>query len=459
MSGLGESLGVGNASSGAQGSPSGIINAASKEQADQTYGEAQDALAQQQSLAQALQGQGTQGMGYQTQLGQALLAQSQGQGPNPAQTQLAQNTAANTANQAALMAGQRGAGGNVGLIARQVGQQGAATQQQSVGQAATLQAQQQLAAQQQLQNLAGTQVNQNQTATSNYNQAAQGEQANVLNAIAAQNNANVGLQSNINNANSAMAQLNANNAAKFTGGVLNSVGQLFGGPAQGSNFAHGGIVKENPKLAQVPQQDRFEMPDHIKGMAQIYYPDYAAKMAYGGVAAPSLGGIDVGSPIAHLNTSLLGNKAKSPMQKIEKPLKKAEGEDTGGEEWGGEAEGAEGAGAEEAGGAEAAGEAGEGGEAAEAGEGLEAAALLSKGGVIPGKPKVNHNTEKNDVVPALLTPKEIVLPISVTQAKDAPEAAKQFVMALLAKQGDKSSSHEDDFRKALKDEIAKRKKK
>jgi hypothetical protein len=80
---------------------------------------------------------------------QALAQQYQdiaaGKGPNPAQAALNQSTGQNVANQAALMAGQRGAGSNIGLLARQAAQQGAATQQQAVGQGATLQAQQALA--------------------------------------------------------------------------------------------------------------------------------------------------------------------------------------------------------------------------------------------------------------------------------------------------------------------------
>lgn len=67
-----------------------------------------------------------------------------GRGPNPAQAMLNNATGQNVANQAALMAGQRGAGANVGLMARQAAQQGAATQQQAVGQGAALQSQQQL---------------------------------------------------------------------------------------------------------------------------------------------------------------------------------------------------------------------------------------------------------------------------------------------------------------------------
>lgn len=114
------------------------------------------AMTQQQGLNQQLgaaNGVGTQGQaiaGLQNlaaqQQGTAGMYQdiAQGRGPNPAQAALNQSTAQNVANQAALMAGQRGAGANVGLLARQAAQQGAATQQQAVGQAATLQANQQI---------------------------------------------------------------------------------------------------------------------------------------------------------------------------------------------------------------------------------------------------------------------------------------------------------------------------
>lgn len=116
------------------------------------------AMNQQGALAGQLGGAG--GIGAQTGaiggLQNVLAAQqgtagqlqgiANGTGPNPAQAALNQSTGQNIAAQAALMAGQRGAGSNVGLLARQVAQQGAATQQQAVGQGATMQAQQQLAA-------------------------------------------------------------------------------------------------------------------------------------------------------------------------------------------------------------------------------------------------------------------------------------------------------------------------
>ena len=99
--------------------------------------------------------------GQQQATAQQLQNVANGQGPNPAQAMLNQATGQNVANQAALMAGQRGAGANVGLMARQAAQQGAAAQQQAAGQGATMQAQQSLGALGQLtgqqQAMAGTQ--------------------------------------------------------------------------------------------------------------------------------------------------------------------------------------------------------------------------------------------------------------------------------------------------------------
>lgn len=57
----------------------------------------------------------------------------------------------------------------------------------------------------------------------------------------------------------------------------------------------------------------------------------------------------------------------------------------------------------------------------------------SEGGEVSGKAKVKGDSLSNDTVPAMLSPKEIVLPRSVTLSKDAPDKAKAFVEAILAK--------------------------
>lgn len=54
------------------------------------------------------------------------------------------------------------------------------------------------------------------------------------------------------------------------------------------------------------------------------------------------------------------------------------------------------------------------------------------GGMIPGQAAVPGDDPRNDVVPAMLSPKEIVLPRSVTMSENAPEKAAAFVAALLA---------------------------
>jgi hypothetical protein len=55
---------------------------------------------------------------------------------------------------------------------------------------------------------------------------------------------------------------------------------------------------------------------------------------------------------------------------------------------------------------------------------------MKTGGHVPGKASVSGNSIKNDTVPAVLSPGEIVVPR--THAQD-PEKAKAFVAAVLAK--------------------------
>ena len=381
-----------------------ILQPSTVDQANQLYGQTQSGIAQQQAMANALAGQGTQGMGSQSALTAALQQQMAGQGPNPALAQLANTTGQNVANQAALMAGQRGAGGNVGLMARQAAQQGAATQQQAVGQSAVLQAQQQLAAQKQLQDLAASQVGQQQTGLNALNQATQGAQQNTLSGINAQNNANVSMQGNINASNAGMAQTNANNAARATSGLLANipvVGKLFG--------ADGGLVPN----ANHPMYD----------VANIYYGNHYAMG--GGVE-------NVGAPQANTQSLFVPNS--SPLGE-----KKEQKKDGGGGEQIPSAlsDAAEKLPAE-----------------------LESAAstmMASKGAMVPGKAKVPGNSYKNDTVPAMLSAGEIVLPRSVTMSKDAPEKAAKFVADVLAKHGI-HGDEEKDFKSALKKAISSRKK-
>lgn len=199
------------------------------------YNQTQDSIAKQNAFVQALQAQN--GIGNQSDVfnqQQQLSAQLQGvingTGPNPAQAQLAQSTGQNVSNQAAMMAGQRGASANTGLIARQAAQQGANTQQQAAGQAATLQAQQSLAAMGQLQqqqanmgNIAGQQVGQLQNANANLGQQSLQQQSNLL-----------GLQQNANSTNAQIAAQNQNSQSNLLGNLAGGIGTAIAGPLGGA---------------------------------------------------------------------------------------------------------------------------------------------------------------------------------------------------------------------------------
>lgn len=243
--GLTSALGIGTNFQGNQAQIQAGTNAG---QLNTAYTGAQQGLNQQQGLVSATQPLSTQAIGSQGQLLGQLEGEAAGtSGPSPAQAQLNQNTGANIANTAALQASQRGAAANPGLIAQQAAQQGAQTQQNAVGQAATLSAQQQLAEQQQLQSLQTGLVGQQATAVQNAASGAQGEQSILQNANAAENNASVASQASVNSANAAAAQANAATGTSLLGGLASGVsaGLVAGAAfAPAAVFAKGGLVKK-----------------------------------------------------------------------------------------------------------------------------------------------------------------------------------------------------------------------
>lgn len=263
-------------------------------------------VANQQTLnafAQNLQGVN----GPQNQ--QAVLTQLQGvvngTGPNPAQAELAQETGQNVANTTAEMAGQRGASENVGLIARQAAQQGAATQQNAVGQAATLQAQQSLGALGQEGAIAGQQVGEEQSALSAAAQNAQANQASVLGAQTAYNNATTSGQSSVNSSNSSnLATITPVLAGGITGGLkgagagaVNSAAPTTAAPTVGApagapggstasnSFARGGQVCEGPHKSHVANflamKDGGKVPAMVSPN-EIYLPPEKVKAVLDG---------------------------------------------------------------------------------------------------------------------------------------------------------------------------------
>jgi len=279
LSAIGSTFGMQSGNTGGAGlnyqaGSSPLIQAATGQQAQDLYNNVQSGLNQQQAFVNALQAQGTQGMGAQTALSSMLMNQAQGGGPNPAQAMLAQSTGRNVANQAALMAAQRGASQNVGLMARQAAQQGAQTQQQAAGQAASMQAQQSLAAQNQLQNLANTQVSQQGGALANYNTEAQNAQQNVLNSIAQLNNASVANMASQNSANAGISQIAAKGQQDTLGGLMGGIGN----GAMGLAMAKGGMVKHYAEGGQSTMNDS---PDQIVADAAMSAPKAApAKSAF-----------------------------------------------------------------------------------------------------------------------------------------------------------------------------------
>lgn len=202
-------------------------------QLQSSYNGAQNSIQSQQALLQALQQQN--GLGNQNQVYNQLQGVANGTGPNPAQAMLNNATGQNVANQAALMAGQRGAGSNVGLIARQAGQQGAATQQNAVGQGAALQAQQSLGALGQAGALANQQAGQQIGQTNQNANSAMTEQQLLQNANS-QNNAVQG----------SLANTTMQGQQGLIGGLLGGLGTALGTPAKAQGgmigYADGGVT-------------------------------------------------------------------------------------------------------------------------------------------------------------------------------------------------------------------------
>lgn len=173
----------------------------------------------------------------QQALAQALLAQSQGQGPSLAQMQLQDATNRNIKQNAGLISSQKGV--NPALAARLIANQSAQAGQSLAGQSAQARLMEQMQAQQQLGGLYGNLAQQ------------QLQQQQILqNAISAQNNAALGNASQMNQVNAGVANQNAAFGQKLLGGALGGIGSSFaqgigGGsaPAQTSMFSAGSPVQ------------------------------------------------------------------------------------------------------------------------------------------------------------------------------------------------------------------------
>jgi hypothetical protein len=364
----------------------------------------QGGLAAQQAAQQQLAQQGNQqsqaGMANQANVYNQLQGVANGTGPNPAQAMLNNATGQNVQNQAALMASQRGAGANVGLMARQAANQGANIQQQAAGQGAAMQAQQQLGAMNQLGNIANTQASQglqgqmagqqgaaqmagNQIgATQGLMAGTQGAYGQTAGALQGQNAINAGMTHDTNIIGANQANFNAGQSNALTGMLLGA-GAKFGtamatggaslaadamDPNGGSQAPTTALGQQYRALAQGGSVNNLPHSNFGRIM-NGHKPVYAQ-----GGQVPAL--VSPGE-------RYLSPKAVEQVEKGKDPMKAGE--------------------------------------------------------KIPGKPAVlgAKNSYANDTVKKTLQEGGIVLPRSVTQAPDKDAKARAFVAAVLAKKGKK----------------------
>lgn len=399
-----------------------IANPVTADQISQSYGSNQQSLQAQQQLLQAIQGQN--GLQNQSNVYDQLQGVANGTGPNPAQAMLNQQTGQNVANQAALMAGQRGASSNVGLMARQAAQQGAATQQQAVGQGATMQANQSLNALNSMGSMANTMAS-NQIGQTNANTSAQqGEQSSLLGAQNAYNAAQVSNNSNVNNANASLANTQMGTQAGAIGGISNAVGVLGGIVPK----AHGGMIEkkyaDGGAVSAYPGQSEFG--SFIHEMSQPQSPGQEGspqgnnspeqnKSLQNGMSGASQAGLKgmMESGAAPSTGLMAGGAGDAVMEAAPLAMMAAHG-----------------------GGVPAAVSPGEKYLSPQAVQAVEQGANpMQVGKTIPGQPKVGgaKDSYKNDTVPTTLQEGGIVVPRSKTQSKNPDKASMDFVHNVLAK--------------------------
>lgn len=352
-----------------------------------------------QSQLNTAQGNFNQTQGNQNALASALLAQSQGQGPNVAQNQLNQNTNQNIQQNAGMIASQKGI--NPALAARLASENASNISQQAAGQGAVLGAQQQVAAQQQLGSLYNNQATQN-----NQNAQLSGSLANQSSLGAQQINAGTSAQNAAANQNTSSGLLNGAGAALTS--FLNK-----GGVVQ--HFDGGGAVSASSQIAN-GMASAAGVPQYANG---VQTKSSLPLGGVGGAASSGSGLMAGGADASDLSGAAVLAASKGgkipqhmhPIAKIYHPNFQSP----------------------------------------------QTAQLKSQGGPVPGKAKTKGDSPKNDTVPTMLSPDEIVLPRSVTMAKDPAQEAAKFVAQEMKKRGDaKNVNAHGDFKEALKKAVGSR---
>lgn len=402
--------------------------------------------------------QGGQYNDSQAALGRMLMAQANGQGPNPWAQQLQNATDANIRQAMALA--QSTPGMSNMAAARQAAEGAANAQQQAAGQYAQQLAAQQLGAEGQL---AGLNAEQQKLALSQ----AQGNQG----AITQANQQN----EDITKANQQAAQVFQGQVGNVVGGVLNAAGAAAAGAAKGGGgggdsytgttgdgqTVTAGTVPVDTSADQTSASDYqpISVPQTeahgglIRGLLRHYdeggsvsaldAPDIGAPVGTGASAtwtspASSLYASKsaVLSPVQAFTQDQLAAQAKANAA-ARQPKPSDEARITG-DILGPIVKALPGAslfyglgsGIGKAAGADTSQ-----GDAMMKAHGGLIAALAAAGGGVPGRAHVMGNSLRNDTVPAMLSPGEIVLPRSVTEAADSPKKAAAFVAAIKREHG------------------------
>lgn len=426
----GQSGNTGGAGLNYQAGDANLINPVSGAQAQRGIVRTNNSLDMQKNFLQAVNQQN--GLGNQSNVYNQMQGVVNGTGPNPAQAQLAQATQANVANQAAQAASQRGGASNVGMMSRQAANQGANIQQQSAGQAATLQAQQSLGALNQMGNIANTQAAQQAQAVQGYGNSVQNQQQQLLNAIAAQNNARVGNMGSQNSANASISGVAAQGQQQLLGNLMSSAGSAMA-------MAEGGLVPDiqqappiAPPPAIAPKQDPKELIAKAAPMAAAMAEGgevQSGPMSKVGQFLKDMGSQNLQNSGASQIGSALGTAIGTGIHNMMQPAPQAQMQGdrnmyaqpmmaSGGK-------------------VPALVSPGERylnpSEAKAAAEGK--VNPMKAGEKIPGKPKIagDKDSYSNDTVKKSLSTGGIVIPRSITQGSDAEKKAMEFVKQVFAK--------------------------
>lgn len=352
-------------------------------------------------------------IGNQGALAAALLAQSKGVGPNPAQQQFLQNANLVSQQQAGAIASEKGI--NPALAARQIQQQGAAASQQAAATAGTQGAQQQLNSEQGAASLYG-----------NIGQEAQGQAVTATSGISSGNQLNAG-----------SAAQNAAANQGLVGGLFNSAGSVLKGLAKGGTVGYddGGTAESPPATASTGAFGSGAASSSIAKqiMAAAGIPIYQSGVTPLAIdfqkkkAAPppgqQAGGFqdNVGAaPVDPVNPSMAtmtaykGGKIPAHLDHVAQVYHPDF-------------------------------------------HAARSSMLKAKGGGVPGKAKVMGDSPKNDTVKTMLSPGEVVIPRSVMESKDPVKGAADFVAEQLRKHGKgDAKSSKAEFQAALKSAIGNR---